>query len=127
MNKVKLDYGYNCKPVDITWITFHSLLSKKYIKELPLIYERKTIGSIWLIVDHSINQIIDQILSFYTNQQSTLLINFDPVQYYIIKDGENSQLNTLISISHPIWTNTTMIQIIDDDNITNNKLKKINH
>ena len=125
INKVKLDYQYTYKPTDLTWQKFYLLLARQQIKEVPLIHNSIQIGIIWLRRDNQLNQIIEQVLTFCSKKIPSLVINFAPIQYYIIKEG-NTSYQKCIKTYDEIWKNVTHIEIIDDEDHNLNKLIKLN-
>jgi len=124
LNKVKLDYQYTYKPTDLTWQQFYVLLARQQIKGASLIYKERLLGIIWLKEDQQINQILSEILQIH--QQPLLLINFNTIAHFVIKNGDISSIKEDSSLDYFIRKYTSLIEIIDDPSTIQSIIRKPN-
>jgi len=134
LNKVKLDYQYSYKPVNLNWYDFYLQLTKTQIRVVPLIHNTLQIGIVLLKIEECIDQVIDQVLAVYREPQPSIIINIDPIQYFIIRDGKSFHQQFITSFSRiaqdttdsRIFQETKFIEILDDENNILNRLIKSN-
>lgn len=114
--------GYKEKPPEYNWKQFAILLARNEIKQIEVIYKNRNVGNVWLWPNKKLEQVINEILTYYPGNNSDLAIKFNFNIYVLIPEALYSRTINIDQYPSPnksIWLNTEEIEIIDDPIIIN--------